>query len=86
MLLSAVIYVVDSMTDNGAKHRISLGQEFVVAGYVPSDLGLDSLGVGFIAERISYTPPAFEQASSLQPGGRCSRESNTSPQGDGDRG
>jgi hypothetical protein len=31
----------------------------------------------FIAERISYTPPAFEQASSLQPGGKCSRESNT---------
>ncbi len=60
-----------------AKHRISLGQEFVVGGYVPSNLGLDSLVVGFIAERISYTPPAFEQASSLQPGGRCSRESNT---------
>ena len=30
-----------------AKHRISLGQEFVVGGYVPSNLGLDSLVVGF---------------------------------------
>jgi DNA ligase D-like protein (predicted ligase) len=30
-----------------SKHRINLGQEFVVGGYVPSDLGLDSLIVGF---------------------------------------
>ena len=30
-----------------AKHRINLGQEFVVGGYVPSNLGLDSLVVGF---------------------------------------
>jgi ATP-dependent DNA ligase len=29
------------------KHRVSLGQEFVVGGYVPSNLGLDSLVVGF---------------------------------------
>ena len=31
----------------------------------------------FIAERISSTPPAFEQALSLQPGRKCSRESST---------
>ena len=30
-----------------SKHRINLGQEFVVGGYVPSNLGLDSLVVGF---------------------------------------
>jgi len=29
------------------KHRVSLGQEFVVGGYVPSNLGLDSLVIGF---------------------------------------
>jgi ATP-dependent DNA ligase len=33
-----------------AKHPISLGQEFVVGGYVPSNLGLDSLVVGFYRE------------------------------------
>ena len=30
-----------------SKHRINLGQEFVVGGYVPSNLGLDSLVIGF---------------------------------------
>jgi hypothetical protein len=31
----------------GAKYRVNLGQEFVVGGYVPSHLGVDSLVVGF---------------------------------------
>jgi DNA ligase D-like protein (predicted ligase) len=30
-----------------SKHRINLGQEFVIGGYVPSNLGLDSIIVGF---------------------------------------
>jgi DNA ligase D-like protein (predicted ligase) len=30
-----------------SKHRINRGQEFVIGGYVPSNLGLDSLVVGF---------------------------------------
>jgi DNA ligase D-like protein (predicted ligase) len=30
-----------------AKHRINLGQEFVIGGYVPSNLGVDALVVGF---------------------------------------
>jgi len=29
------------------KHRINLGQEFVVGGYTPSNLGIDALVVGF---------------------------------------
>lgn len=29
------------------QHRVNLGQEFVVGGYVPSYLGVDSLVVGF---------------------------------------
>lgn len=32
-----------------SKHRINLGQEFVVGGYVPGTHGLDSLIVGFYA-------------------------------------
>jgi hypothetical protein len=82
-----------------AKHRISLDQEFVVGGYLPSNLGLDSLVVASIVERISYMPPAFVQASFLQSAVKCTRRSNTCrphaapssifprpPQGDGDRG
>jgi DNA ligase D-like protein (predicted ligase) len=30
-----------------SKYRINLGQEFVIGGYIPSNLGLDSLVVGF---------------------------------------
>ena len=30
-----------------SKHRINLGQEFVIGGYIPSNLGLDSLVIGF---------------------------------------
>jgi hypothetical protein len=30
-----------------SKYRVNLGQEFVVGGYVPSHLGVDSLVVGF---------------------------------------
>jgi bifunctional non-homologous end joining protein LigD len=30
-----------------SKYRINLGQEFVVGGYIPSNLGVDSLVVGF---------------------------------------
>lgn len=29
------------------KMRVNLGQEFVVGGYIPSELGVDSLVVGF---------------------------------------
>lgn len=30
-----------------SKYRINLGQEFVIGGYIPSNLGVDSLVVGF---------------------------------------
>jgi bifunctional non-homologous end joining protein LigD len=29
------------------KHRINMGQEFVIGGYIPSNLGLDSIVIGF---------------------------------------
>jgi bifunctional non-homologous end joining protein LigD len=29
------------------KHRVHLGQEFVIGGYIPSNLGIDSLVIGF---------------------------------------
>ncbi len=34
-------------TGTWSKHKLNSGQEFVVGGYVPSNLGLDSLVVGF---------------------------------------
>jgi DNA ligase D-like protein (predicted ligase) len=41
------IYQGGKRTGLWTKHRISLGQEFVIGGYVPSNLGVDSLVVGF---------------------------------------
>jgi bifunctional non-homologous end joining protein LigD len=41
------IYQPGKRTGSWTKHRISLGQEFVIGGYVPSNLGVDSLVVGF---------------------------------------
>jgi bifunctional non-homologous end joining protein LigD len=41
------IYQPGKRNGSWTKHRISLGQEFVVGGYVPSNLGVDSLVIGF---------------------------------------
>ena len=41
------IYQAGKRTGLWTKHRISLGQEFIIGGYVPSNLGVDSLVVGF---------------------------------------
>ena len=41
------IYQPGKRTGSWSKHRISLGQEFVIGGYVPSNLGVDSLVIGF---------------------------------------
>jgi bifunctional non-homologous end joining protein LigD len=41
------IYQPGKRNGSWTKHRISLGQEFVIGGYVPSYLGVDSLVVGF---------------------------------------
>lgn len=41
------IYQPGKRTGSWSKHRISLGQEFVIGGYVPSNLGVDSLVAGF---------------------------------------
>jgi ATP-dependent DNA ligase len=44
---------IDSIYEPGkrsglwTKHRVNLGQEFVIDGYLPSNLGVDSLVVGF---------------------------------------
>ena len=29
------------------KHRVNLSQEFVIGGYIPSHLGVDSIVIGF---------------------------------------
>jgi bifunctional non-homologous end joining protein LigD len=40
------------------KHRINLGQEFVIGGYIPSNLGLDSLVIGFYRGKdLIYAAP-----------------------------
>jgi ATP-dependent DNA ligase len=41
------MYQPGQRTGLWSKYRISLGQEFVVGGYIPSHLGVDSLVVGF---------------------------------------
>jgi bifunctional non-homologous end joining protein LigD len=41
------IYQPGKRTGSWTKHRISLGQEFVIGGYVLSNLGVDSLVIGF---------------------------------------
>jgi bifunctional non-homologous end joining protein LigD len=41
------IYQPGQRTGLWSKYRINLGQEFVIAGYIPSNLGVDSLVVGF---------------------------------------
>jgi bifunctional non-homologous end joining protein LigD len=41
------VYQPGQRTGLWSKYRINLGQEFVVGGYIPSHLGVDSLVVGF---------------------------------------
>jgi ATP-dependent DNA ligase len=41
------VYQPGMRTGVWSKYRINLGQEFVIGGYVPSNLGVDSLVVGF---------------------------------------
>jgi DNA ligase D-like protein (predicted ligase) len=41
------VYQPGLRTGLWSKYRINLGQEFVVGGYIPSHLGVDSLVVGF---------------------------------------
>jgi ATP-dependent DNA ligase len=41
------VYQPGQRTGLWSKYRVNLGQEFVVGGYVPSHLGVDSLVVGF---------------------------------------
>ena len=41
------VYEPGKRTGLWSKYRVNLDQEFVVGGYVPSNLGLDSLVVGF---------------------------------------
>jgi ATP-dependent DNA ligase len=63
------VYQPGQRTGLWSKYRINLGQEFVIGGYVPSHLGIDSLVVGFAAR--------VEQASFQQHGVRSSKRSST---------
>ena len=65
------------------KHRVNLSQEFVIGGYVPSRLGVDSIVIGFYRDkqlryaarvRAGFVPltsrQVFERIKSLETG-RC---------------
>ena len=41
------VYQSGLRTGLWSKHRVNLGQEFVIGGYVPGNLGVDSVVVGF---------------------------------------
>jgi ATP-dependent DNA ligase len=41
------LYQAGKRTGAWSKHRINLGQEFVIGGYIPSNLDLDSIIIGF---------------------------------------
>jgi ATP-dependent DNA ligase len=41
------VYLPGKRTSLWCKHRLQLSQEFVIGGYVPSHLGVDSIVVGF---------------------------------------
>jgi ATP-dependent DNA ligase len=41
------VYLPGKRTGLWCKHRLQLSQEFVIGGYVPSHLGVDSIVVGF---------------------------------------
>ena len=51
------VYQPSQRTGLWTKYRINLGQKFVVGGYIPSHLGVDSLVVGSTVARTSPTPP-----------------------------
>lgn len=48
------IYQPGLRTGLWSKHRVSLGQEFVIGGYVPGTHGFDSLVIGFYRGRDLY--------------------------------
>jgi ATP-dependent DNA ligase len=46
------VYQPGQRTGLGSKYRANLDQEFVIGGFVPSNLGVDSLVVGFYRGKI----------------------------------
>jgi ATP-dependent DNA ligase len=60
-----------------SKYRCNRSQEFVIGGYVPSHLGIDSVVVGVYRDKISITQHACEPDSFLPVGGRSSKPSST---------
>jgi len=45
------VYQPGQRTGLWSKYRINMGQEFVIGGYIPSHLGIDSIVVGFYRKR-----------------------------------
>jgi len=46
------VYQPGQRTGLWSKYRVNLDQEFVIGGYIPSSLGVDSLVFGFYRGRI----------------------------------
>ena len=74
------VYQPGLRTGLWSKHRINLGQEFVVGGYVPSNLGLDSLVVGFYRGKELIYASRVARALSPPCAAKCSTRSSISPQ------
>ncbi|MBB5346186.1 bifunctional non-homologous end joining protein LigD [Edaphobacter lichenicola] len=72
------VYQPGLRTGLWTKHRINLGQEFVIGGYTPGTHGFDALIVGFYRGRESSTPRAFVRVLCRRHGGRFSRRLSTS--------
>jgi hypothetical protein len=63
----------------GGKYRVNLEQEFVIEGYVPSNLGVDSLVVGFYrGQDLVY---AARVRAGLVPATRCAQRRQRSFEG-----
>jgi ATP-dependent DNA ligase len=80
------VYQPGLRTGLWSKHRINLGQEFVIGGYIPSHLGLDSIVIGvyrgkdlYYAARVraGFVPaPALPRASAALPDPRAATRSS----------
>ena len=60
------------------KHRLNLGREFVIGGFVPSNLGVDALIVGFYRGPELIYSARVRSAWFRQLGVRCSKRSGIS--------
>ena len=71
---SDTVYQPGQRTGAWSKHRINLGQEFVIGGF-PARMASTLSSSASIKERIFIMPPGYVLASFLQPGAWSSNKS-----------